>query len=274
MSRPPPADRIWQVECDTCGQHGYVDRVIEECPHCGSTVIPQLIATPAAIQPAGTGLTVQRATPEQPRAELPPSTISRRAAAPVTHDAQLEGVVRDRLEGVPELPDPNWPLILFNILLIVDLAILGATYLIIFLVILILLVAVGLATGAGMFLIWLFAQPLFLLLRSMFGAVGRTTGRGNNLVPVVSFRVAPTMSHGLREFRLKGALTDTVIVPGDRVRVWGPVRNGVVHFRHGVRLDPAARATQPLVLRSNRLGWVLLALLGAVNLIILFTSFT
>ena len=63
-------------------------------------------------------------------------------------------------------------------------------------------------------------------------------GRGQNMIPVWYFRVRDS---SLNEYivRIKGYI-DTNVVPGDKVEVFGRMRNSVVHLSGGKNLTTGA----------------------------------
>ena len=85
-----------------------------------------------------------------------------------------------------------------------------------------------------------------------------------DLVPVANYRMRRA-DGSMVSFRVKGQLQGATLREGDRVRVWGRVRHGILHFRGGVKLDTG----EPLILPSSRSGWLLAGLL-LVNGLALF----
>jgi len=258
----------WEIECETCGYSGTLSAVPARCPRCETTLSSQNVRAvirrdspnyPSSPPPV---VTTPSPTPRSPFARPSPPV-------PVAGDEPtLEGIVSEVLEAEREDPDLDWGQVLFGILLMFDLALLGAGVFVAVLVAAMIALVVGSVLGCGGMLftpLVFIAQPVIMLLTAVIRAI---TGRGpeRDRVPVTNYRVEPRQRGGLTEFRLKGRLTNTVIMKGDWVRVWGPVRHGVVVFQRGERVDPMQPGRVSPLIRPRTWGWLWLTLLVIANL--------
>lgn len=202
----------------------------------------------------------------------------------------LEGVVTDVQDLAPEPPDTDVARLLFNGLLVVDgvaIALLATLWLLLAVT----RCALGLLFNAILVVMFIVILASILRLRLPLGgllggalslmslpvrALGwlvnllalRSVWRGpRERVPVANYRVRRA-DGSMATFRVKGQLQGATLREGDRVRVWGRARHGILHFQGGVKLDTG----EPLALPPSYSGWLLAGLL-LVNTLALFLLF-
>lgn len=249
--------------CNLCGTRN--SATASHCRQCGAPLVSATNRASQSVRPVPSSpasLTRPRSQ-ESPRpwgsqpelpARRPLSDVVRetpgsaRTLDTAAAGTAVEGVVVS-VSKSEEPPDNDWARLLFGLLLTVDaVVVFGAIALYVLVVTLIIFIIAAILGFGGCVGIPL--SLFFNMLITIFGPVMQRFGgmlgqRQVGTVPVLSVRIRNSRTRQEWDCRIKGPLRGS-IDKGDRVRIWGTVRNGIVYFRRGENLNTGASLTRPL----------------------------
>jgi len=179
-----------------------------------------------------------------------------------TQPGTLQGTIVRVDELQPEPTGANLPRILASLIVVVDLIVLLGPLMLIVIGTFVALVVVSAMFGMR-WMITLFSflmQSIFYFLSPIVGGLLRRD-REPRLEPVTNYVVRAAGGQN-PTFRVKGQLRGATIDRGDRVRIAGRPRHGILMFRRGQKLDTGEELTLPF-----NWSWLVLGLLILANVV-------
>lgn len=176
-----------------------------------------------------------------------------------TQPGTLQGTIVRVDELQPEPPGANVPRILASLIVIVDLILILGPLMLVVIGTFVALVVVSAMFGMR-WMITLFGflmQSIFYFLSPIVGGLLRRDQEPQ--MERVTNYVMRTEGGQDRTFRVKGQLRGATIDKGDRVRIEGRPRHGILMFRRGHKLDTGEELTLPFNWSWLVLGLVILA---------------